>query len=594
LEQEEKAIRKNITIVDDSNVQDFLKNLKRPERNTKKYTRVVEPKDLDDDALFEWRKEQIRRCKVGYDGLCGKMYFFFNFCKIKGRKPPVFRVAHSKWFEFVEERRKVHRGGVCVKARQKGWSTIEQADANHDLLFWEGSVTGIDSKDEHSAKKFFREMKLMYSSLPSWMRQWNNVSDKENELVLGDERPDANKNKEREEYSRVYCVAPTDSAHEGESLTKWISDEAGKKRNLEQIFEFTIEGLYQGEKQLQGIPLLFGTSGDITSFGAGLRYYWNNADKHELDTYFVPAWTGFEVDEYGNDSIDEAVIHYLKRRKGLKGKKLINEIQKNPLTIDEAFWANSEDVEWDTVKVNQQLIDLSANPPKVRQGWFRLEGGNPVFYDDPHGEVYIYELVQMGRKYLAGGDPADHDDPIRAKEVSDLAMLIAKKLVGTDGNNIVCRMSFRPNDLNIFFEQSYYALLYYNKAKVMVESNRFRMINWYQENGFTQFLKEEPINITKIVRSKSNRYGYYKSSSLTMKNKLTQNVVDYIDGYCHTIPDERLLLQLLTPKGDLVDALKSLCLYMEEEYVVRGKEEEKKKFQGTKYIRKNGRIIKVS
>ena len=60
------------------------------------------------ETIFEqkrWEKEEIRRCKEGHDDICGKMYFYVNYCHIldveRGMITPDFRVADSDWFHRV-------------------------------------------------------------------------------------------------------------------------------------------------------------------------------------------------------------------------------------------------------------------------------------------------------------------------------------------------------------------------------------------------------------------------------------------------------------------------------------------------------------
>jgi len=102
------------------------------------YTHLVIPKNLDKLAFQTWGLEEIRRCKEGYNGMVGKMYFYYNYCFIEqlGKKlRPHFRVVDNEWFKLIEACQKSNEWGIiCVKRRRVGASWKEAADMLHDCL----------------------------------------------------------------------------------------------------------------------------------------------------------------------------------------------------------------------------------------------------------------------------------------------------------------------------------------------------------------------------------------------------------------------------------------------------------------------------
>jgi len=58
------------------------------------------PEFKTDEEHRKFWVEQVRRCKEGYNGICGKMYFYYNFCYIEkvgaGKIRPQFRVIDNE------------------------------------------------------------------------------------------------------------------------------------------------------------------------------------------------------------------------------------------------------------------------------------------------------------------------------------------------------------------------------------------------------------------------------------------------------------------------------------------------------------------
>ena len=199
---------------------------------------------IPDFASVEQKKafwfEQFRRCKEGYNGMCGKMYFFFNFCWMenltKGKIRPQFRVIDNVWFDFIEKcQRSREWGVVCVKRRRVGASWKEAADVLHDVLFNKNFHVGMNSKSEKDSISLFRKVKFLYNNLPIEMRV-RTTSNTKMFLDLSFYEKDEKGNDIRKgQESDIIVVAPTDSAYEGMMLNKWVCDEAGKIINLPQI-----------------------------------------------------------------------------------------------------------------------------------------------------------------------------------------------------------------------------------------------------------------------------------------------------------------------------------------------------------------------
>lgn len=600
-------------LVTQDNVHEFIRDVVnvhyRKEHNTKIFTRTITPnRFLNDFEKTEFYEQEIQRCKKGCDlyrhtggkkGMCGKQYFYFNYCKLDGKKWVEYRTCDNEWFKLINEVTLNHQGIVCVKRRQSGWSSKEMADIIHDMLFVENSMIGLDSKTEKDSFDFFRKMLLMFDALPTWLKMWDRITKTKDVLILGEKSINSKGEEEVSQFSMAYAVAPVDTAHEGRSITKLVDDEAGKKQNLLQKWSYTVDGIYQGTDQYQGVPLIFGTSGEIGTTGGGLMEMWYNHDKYNLVQHFVGAWTGFKVDKYGNDNIEAAIYNALKLRDKLKGKDWIDQVQKQPFTPEEAFSQFGDNVPWDGVKVNKQLIKVTAEQIEGMAGELQLMNGKYEFIPKQNGKIIIYELPQPSRIYMAGGDPADHDfKDVRQKKdkLSKLSTVIAKKINGLEGNNIVCKYRDRPSNLDEYFLTCSQLLTFYNEAKILIEDNRARMLTYFEKNMMFHLLKNQPTPINKMMKNPVLKYGFKRTEPVYEHQK--QLMVNYINDYVDTILDKELLQQLLdygNENCDDVDALMALLLYMEDEYVnlPRNTEETKKFSTGFKYKKVNGVIRAV-
>ena len=524
-------------------------------RNEKRYKRAFMPHDLTDAEKYEWEVEQISRCKNGYDGMCGKQYFFFNFCWIQnlggGRIAPEYRVCDNEWFSLIEECQfGKYRGWgvVCVKRRRVGASWKEAADVLHDCLFNPFFRVGMNSKTERDSIELFKKVKFMYSNLPPFLRAKVSSSTKMT-MDFSYYMKDAKGNKiKRGLQSEILVVAPTDSAFEGQMLNKWIADEAGKTPNLDTMWSLTEDCLYQETRRL-GVPILFGTSGDVGTVGRALVEMWDNAQVYRLKQFFFAGWNGLITDEFGNDRKEDSVryiVYERHRRRNLSLEKQNDFIQRYPLTVEEAFRQATSGGLGDHIAINQQMRSLKKNPAAVSKGYMRWNENAPngvEFVPSAKGLINIYEPPEknISNLYVAGCDPADHDDAY--EEASDLSTYIVKKHQGIEGPRIVAEFTDRPAKLDKYYEQALMLLLYYNKTRVLIERNRYRMIAYFEAAGYKNLLNTTPMGITRLFGGKTLAIGIHMNNDV--KKYLEDLVTEYVDNYCELIPSYDLLQECM-------------------------------------------------
>jgi len=515
--------------------------------NTILHKHVIIPRDLDKVAFKRWATEEIRRCREGHNGMVGKMYFFYHYCYIQGQKKrvrPDYRVIDAEWFKFVEACQKSNEWGIiCVKRRRVGASWKEAADVLHDCLFNAHFNVGMNSKTERDSYSLFNKVKFLYEHLPAFLRVPTTKSNTKNFLDFSYVTKDAQGNKQTKgNFSTVLAVAPTDNAYEGLMLAKWICDEAGKIKNLATLWQYTEDCLMQETRRV-GMPIIFGTAGDIGAEGKDLEYMWRNSTQYKLKRFFFSGWMGLNCDEYGNDSKEECIrwiVYERHRREGLRIEELNTFIQKYPLTVPEAFTVTASAGVGNIIKIKAQQHSLRENPPKKVHGWFKMDGrGGVAWVPDPKGRCIIYEHPKDGidSLYIGGCDPADHNDTF--DEVSDLCLYIMKRQEGTDPPRVVFEYTDRPSDVTEFYEQALMASLYYNKAKILIERNRYGMINFFEKSEYKFLMARTPKGVIRVQGGKTMTYGI----QMTPANKeyLKQLIAKYIEDYYEFIPSYELL-----------------------------------------------------
>lgn len=548
----------NFRLTED-NVDEYVKLCHRIfTKNTIKKKRVEQPKKFD-SVLDQkaWEREEVRRIIEGHNGMCGKMYFYFTYCWIKnisgGFIRPDYRVCDSAWFELIESTRPSGKyrghGIVCVKRRRAGFSWKAAADALHDALTRKGSEIGMDSKTETDSQHLFKKCKQIYDRLPSFLRvPVGGGQTKDSMYFARKTKDEMGNNILKGNLSELFCVAPTDIAYEGRMMTKWVSDEAGKKPNLMTMWSLTEDCLNQEEERL-GQAVIFGTSGDVDTMASGLKEFWNNHEAYTFIRFFMAGWMGMNTDAYGNDRIEDQVKKILeKRKKKLEAGALDywDYIQKYPLTPKEAFLQKEGNGVGVVKNIREQINNIEKNPVKYIEGGFRwgvrdVGEAEVVFQPNStvkkYGECRVYEQPIHGLGYAAGCDPADHD--YVSKKASDMSTYIVSKPKGTLPPRVVFSYTCRPDTVDEYYEQALMALIYFNDTKLLVENNRYGMIKYFEWAGQIHRLKMEPVPKNSLNRKYTPKIGIRMNEAT--RKEMERCINEYTNEYCHLIPELDLL-----------------------------------------------------
>ena len=535
----------------EAQVKQYVENIEPIKQSTKIHKRVEMP-EFDDDADRKlWELSEIDKCINGDGEMCGKMYFFYNYCWIrdqKGKLRPQFRMADNEWFETVEFAQKSEKYGViCVKRRRAGFSWKAAADVLHDASLNSFFNVGMNSMSEKDSVELFRKVKFIYNLLPQFLRATSTAHNTKMGMHFSYKMKDKLGNSLiKGTQSEIIVVAPTDSAYEGLMLQKWISDEAGKISNLNAMWSYTEPCLMQETKRM-GTPIIFGTAGEISREGRDLKKMWDDAKAYNLIRFFFNGYMGMDVDEYGNDRPEEVIrwiVYERYRKKDLDPRELNDFVQQYPLTVSEAFSLANTGGLGNIVHINKQITNLRENPTVKSTGSFvRSDEGKPIFVPSVLGKCIIYEHPKRDLEgyTVAGCDPADHDNVL--DEASDMSMYIMSKQYGQQPPKILFEYTDRPQRANDYYEQAAMALEYYNNTKILIENNRYRMIGYFEDFGHKHLLRTQPIGIKQLTPTRQNIIGVRMSAD--MKEYLEGLVEEYVEDNCDLIPGVPLLEEFI-------------------------------------------------
>jgi hypothetical protein len=523
-------------------------------RNNVKHERVKVPVFDTHQEKMSWVKEERRRCIEGHNGMCGKMYFFYNYIKMEnlgsGKISPEYREIDNQWFKFLETCQKTKEWGViCVKRRRVGMSWKAAADVVHDAIFFKSKHIGMNSKTELDSQLLLTKVKFILDNLPEYFQIPTSAGNAKNHIDFAYyvTNPITKNKVKKGNMSDIVVVAPTDNAYEGRMLSKWVSDESGKIDNLRSMWTYTEDCLMQETRRI-GMPVIFGTSGDVGKEGKDLKEMWKDHKIYKLMRFFFAGWHGLYVDEFGNDYREDCIRWIIYRRHELSqagDEGLLNVfIQKYPLCVDDAFnYTNAAGIGY-RERIQTHLNSLRENPADYRKGIFRRNANGDVeFVPDPHGKCIVYEHPKPALKngYVAGVDPTDHDDT--HDESSDLSMYVIKRRNGTEPPAIVFEYTDKPEKAEDFYDQAIMALIYYNDCKALIENNRYRMVSELDTKGYKRLLAFTPTGITRMFGTRATTPGIRMTNAI--KEYLRQLLQEYVKYYCEHIPTVDLLEEFM-------------------------------------------------
>jgi hypothetical protein len=324
------------------------------------------------------REREWRRCKgesmLDVDAF---EYFARAYCKIqhpeKGATPFLLRDAQAQIIRVWM----VERYSIVLKARQIGWSTLVAIYALWLAMFWSDQVIVMLSRNEREARKLLAKADYAYKRFPQWLKD------------RGPKRTTANLDDITfDNGSKIESLPSKEDPARGSAVSLVIVDEWAFLDNPENAWA-SIEPITDIGGRCIGLSTANG-------WGDFFHQMWVKARAGISE--FVPMFFPYDaVPERGD-------AWYAAKAAGMPEWQLHQEYPSNE---EEAFIKSGRPV-FDTDKLKHAFV---SEPVRGRLVTDLPEQGatpkSPKFVDEKKGALAIWEMPQIGQKYVIGADVAE-------------------------------------------------------------------------------------------------------------------------------------------------------------------------------------------
>lgn len=577
--------------------------------------------------------------------ITGKNYFYLQWWKLEDDIYADYRDTDRRYFLFLDywERRDSCLGVVRAKKRREGATSQATANLMYECIFFKDSKCGLISKTKEDSKAAFTDMvSFGYRQLPVFLKpKQTNREDSVTELVFSHKSQStkdgvASTIKEDEGHrSRVNFRAPVLNAYDSGRMSRVLIDETGKypkETPASKLISIISKTVLKGVKKV-GFMEVPSTVNSLTKgSGSEFKKLWVNANqtKHSITPnrlvrYFTPAFDGFEgfIDRYGMSVIDtptQQQYEYLvakwvkkdditnelmselseedikkggreyvkfKRRIGLEGDDLEEEIRMNPCDEDEIFQSQLSDCHFNSLNIKKKVKAIEEKPPVFRTVTFYRNIDQKVEWrDDENGFWQILEFPEKPNAYKL------EDGQKKPANISDIVMGVdgfsasqGGRKYGSKASAFVMNrktMKFiamyfgRPRTKELMHEQMLFASEYYG-TKVWFEKTADSYYEYFKDRGRLGYLGKYPLScIDPDKKEKADRWYGFPINPFAMTRQLDL-MIAYIDNdkvtgetYCDKIEFLILLEQLLifeaenrTDYDAVVAAMITICCALE-------------------------------
>ena len=392
-------------------IPDFESQSKKPHWNPRLYQPMVYNKEIIDLAdrlkpgtieYDDFWAEMDYYCYYGFQPkgmprITGRHFYYLNFCNIERKLPgdklktlgaPFYRDLDHILFLELEAAIKYGYGLLVTKPRRVGLSEWGAVNSNYNLTFYSRNKIGICAGKDDKAQEFYEKLKSSLDNVHEAYKH-GKIINNQDLLFLG-YRDRINKqtvNCGIQSLARIKTMYADSKAFEGGSYSMVIFEEAGLFDNLTSSYQATKPCFMEGREQF-GIPLIYGTGGDMDKGARGFKIMWDHPEAYNLKKIFIPAYMYYpgdgQVDEktgvkqpsffnYRTGVTDRkaAKKYILEERKiAAKSKETYTQhVQQYPI-IEEEVFLKSKGGLLDIIKLNFQLkeIDAGKEPEKVMRG----------------------------------------------------------------------------------------------------------------------------------------------------------------------------------------------------------------------------------
>lgn len=535
--------------------------------------------------------------------ITGHHYFYLNWCQF-GFGYPNYRDVDRRSFYFwqVCEEDEECLGEIQLKFRRRGATSQAEAIILNTATMTFNAWCGIVSKTGKDAQDVFSEIVDLYRNLPEFFQPVISDNDRPKvEMYFAAPAKSAKKGKVKrgiELNTRINWRNSVENAYDGRKLKIALFDEQGKAEtmNAERFFDIHKPCFMQG-RNIIGKAMMPTTVNEMSKGGSAFKKTWESSDYSQrtenartisgLYRYFVPAFDGYEgyIDEYGMSIIEdpekpligidgkiikEGAKSYLEKERKAREKdrnKLAEFKRQFPFSAEEALRTEGQDNMYDLEKIYEQIDHNNLHGTKYRTGNFIWKNGQRdsvvEFQEDERGKwniSWMPELSQRNNKKFKNGKPSpgnEHQGLFGCDPFDNKFTASNKKSNGASYGYLkydamipmseffVCEYVNRPHDPNVFYEDMLMQCVFYG-WEMLVENNKYGIINYFDNRGYTNYLMERP-NFTHTEYSEQTKSKNAKGIPMTGESargslmETTQayiyNKIGYNDdgniGVCH-------------------------------------------------------------
>lgn len=556
--------------------------------------------------------------------ITGRYYFFLRYYILEDGNSPDFREADRLYYIFFNFWFLIEWciGIIRTKKRRQGASSQSCSNILYEAIFYKRSNCGLISKTKEDSKATFTEMiSNAYQELPVYLKPKQvNKEDSVTELVFAHKADSSTKGKvvegakkKKGNNSKINYKAPVLNAYDRGRMSYVLGDEFGKLPTdvpASRLLSIISKTLVKGVKRVGWIDLPSTTNEMLK--GGGMEYYkiWKGADQNKrrpttnrVVRFFQPAYEAYEgfIDEFGDSVVGEptheqyqylvdkwvkrdaetgeitselseediklGAKHYVevKRREGLEGVDLEEEMRMNPCNEEEAFMS--------------ALIDCVFNSIKIKQRQKELEGGSIykrgiVFYRNPDTQKIEYRdankdeqsfhwrvtwlpkenQINITKKELGKLIPGRSEDGAIAvdsysnsqggrKYGSKACALIGRKsdLLDPEHTGKAIGILYgRPLEKNKLHEQVLFAGEYYGYP-IWYEHTADDYDSYFKDRGRVGYLGRYPKSmIDPNKREKTDRHRGTPITPFSLTKQL-DNGISYFEHHCDKVDFEEIL-----------------------------------------------------
>lgn len=544
--------------------------------------------------------------------ITGRHFYYLNFTKIeamaKGTRrkkimPPFYRDLDHWLFLELEAAIKYGYGLIVGKPRRVGLSEWGALNGNYEITFHSLAKIGICAGKEDKADEFSQKLQSSLNNTHIAYKNGKMINNSE-ELILG-YKDTINKQTEKlglQSIARVKTMFADSSAFEGGSYSMVIFEEAGLFENLQHSYKATEPCFMEGAIQF-GVPLVYGTGGEIDKGAKGYKEMWEKHETYNLKKLFIPAYMYYPGDNIPDPETGElisffdyekgvtnreAAKKYIEHKRKIASKSkdtYIKHVQSYPLVEAEIFLKTKGGV-LDLAKLQFQLKEIhQGNALKpVQQG--RLE-----WIDEPRTTMLLNRAKNLKEKtkiriendskvkFVADGEgPCWIDDqPINKNTESFLSYKpdigacdsydeeVDEKKIGTEQVSSGCVMAYRcfsgPTrefnkpvgllyergdgsfDDDEFYENSVKFAVFWD-MEILFEYTKFHILRYFKDVGAHRFIKSKP-NIEEAGTSNHQNKDGIKMSP-TVKNVVTKILKAEVKENIYKCFFENIILDLMS------------------------------------------------